>query len=140
MSTPGLPRVSTHLRHRPVIRCPRRVFLLACILLAVIPPTAAYAWSATNYSGSGVTFAPYPYGWIDTCCYKVREYNKVWRPIGKQFTLWEYNVDFSWYRTATDYSMNPFSIQGSAGYLAKAECDNDESQSVSPVTCQTTYP
>jgi hypothetical protein len=101
----------------------------------LLPPAAAYAWTATNYA-DGVYFGALDYAM--TCCYKIRQYNKVWRPIGNQFTLYEYDANGLFERSGTNASLNPFSIGDSNGYNAKAECDNDTLGVVGPVTCQTT--
>ncbi len=115
----------------------RRIVLIACALLVLIPPTVAYAWSATNYA-DGAYFNSLDYA--VTCCYKIRQYNKVWRPVGNQFSLYEYDSSSVTIRSGTNTWLNPYQIGDSNGYEAKAECDNDEFHSVSPVTCQTTFP
>jgi hypothetical protein len=124
-------------RHHGSVRWTQRLLLSACALLILIPPAVAYAWSATNYA-DGAYFNALDYA--VTCCYKVRQYNKVWRPVGNQFSLYEYDSNSVTIRSGTNTWLNPYQIGDSNGNEAKAECDNDEFRSVSPVTCQTTFP
>lgn len=120
---------------RMIRRVRMRAVWLACALLVLVPPGVAYAESF-NYV-DGAFFGAYGYG--ETSGTASRQYNKVWRPVGTQFTLYFYTS--STYTSWSNTWSNPYTTpDGSGGSAAYAGCQNDTPSSVSPVTCQTTRP
>lgn len=107
--------------------------IVACAI-ALVLPSAAYAYFVTNY----VTSADFKYGdYGSTCCNKVREYNKVWRPIGYDISLF---YDPSPCCAVRNWDQNPFTDPRNASW-ARAGCQNVDAfgREEYPVTCQTTY-
>ena len=110
----------------------RRVLLLACLALALIPPVAAWAGTQITYAqgtnGVGGTYS--------TTGYAPRDYNQVWHTSGY---FWQvYYTDTAgyahgWYRS----SANPTRWPGSISY-GKAKCYNEDDNSFAQWTCQTT--
>jgi len=112
-----------------------RLPFLACLLLIVIPPVAAYAGSF-NYV-TNAAFSAYQAGW--TSGTNPRQFNKVWRPVGNQFAM-SYEIPggniTTWFNTWS----NPYTTPSSAGLYVYAGCQNYTPNFVTPVTCQTTQP
>lgn len=109
-------------------RSRERLLALACLLLIVLPPSVAMATVVTYYS-AGLCPA---YGGGDTTGFAIRDYNRVYRPIGNLFKLY-YGTGAYW----QDAYSNPF-VSPNSPSSTSAGCRNQEPHSVTSVTCQTT--
>jgi hypothetical protein len=118
-----------------VNRSPRRVSLalaLACLLLAALPPTAAYAWVSRVYVDGGYITGGVPYHTIGT---DYRYQNVVWRPIGYLFALWYNDGQGQVFNSQS----NPFKDARNSVGPTYAYCmAYSNANSIGPVTCQTT--
>lgn len=106
--------------------------MVLTLAYGVVP---AYAWVALTWIDSA-TFAAFAAD--GTNGYTSREYIEAWRPAGTEIRLcyWHTNSSIKCSGYSTD---NPFKWSVSDGY-AKALCQSEILQFVSPMTCQTTEP
>jgi hypothetical protein len=134
-------------------RAPSAALALFALVLAVAAPLAAcaasedeaadgdleniYYWYAVTYFNGGMGSN----GSHSTSYSHVRDYNKVWRPIGNKFGLGYLWVTSTSAAATWTYNSgsNPFVVSGTSK-SAYADCHNVSGHYVSPVTCQTTHP
>lgn len=136
---PRLPRrrcLAFSARSTPSTSRVRRTVFLSVALAAMLLTVAAAAIAAisTYYSG-GMSSGEL----ANTCCYRARDWNRVYRPGGYNFWL-GYDSDgqtISW--VGPNAWNNPFVDQRNA-FSATAWCNNSSPYFVNPVTCQATYP
>ena len=113
---------------RTLTRRPRLMLAAACALLVLIPPSVGLATVVTYFSAG---LCP-PLSGGDTSGSAVRDYNRVYRPVGNLFKLY-YGTGASW----QDAWSNPF-VSPNSPTSTTAGCRNQEISSVTSVTCQTT--
>lgn len=86
----------------------RRLLVLTCLALILIPPTVAYASTQFDYA-SGVYGVG---GTYNTTGYANRDYNQVWHASGKEWEVWYDNGTTSF--CFVDNTNNPTKCSGGA--------------------------
>ena len=109
--------------------------MLMCLMLALIPPIAAYAMTYhwVYYVDGGAVPGGIPY---HTNGYSPRQENRVWRPIGYLFAVWYIETPHG---QIFDSGNNPIIDPRNSSY-GMAFCENYSGVVVEPTTCRTTTP
>lgn len=122
------------MRHFRMDRNSSRLWLLICLLFALLPPAIAYAGTQYTYyqgvGGAGSTFS--------TTGYAARDYNQVWHQAGRTWAVWYADTSGNVYGYVRNTS-NPTKWPNPIGY-AKSKCQNVNDTGPVLWTCQTTQP
>jgi hypothetical protein len=118
---------------RPRIRL-NRLTILICAFALALPTGTAYAWSSVTYLNVALL---YYNGYGLNIGNANREFNRVWRPVNYDVSLFYNGVCCA----VVDWQNNPFTDPRNATYT-KAGCQNVDiyQRPYGPVTCLTTTP
>lgn len=112
------------------LRGPRTIVTMVVAVLALAIPSVALAGIVTYYSAAFCG----AFSGGDTSGLAVRDWNRVYRPVGNLFKLY-YGTGSTYYDTWS----NPF-VSPNSPSSTSAGCRNQTINTVTSVTCQTTTP
>lgn len=115
-------------------RVGRRLLLLTCLAVILIPPSVAYAATQVTYA-SGVNGVG---GTYSTSDYTYRQYNQVWHQSGKEWEVWYWDGTNAY--CFVDNTSNPTKCNQAATTRSQANAHNFTDNSGVKWTAQTTVP